>query len=116
MTRSPVSRYKYIPTENFKFQKFLDLIFRSKMNMDDIKDEILKYVQALETNYTESIRELKLNIDREKGKQRRVLAERVNLNNEKNDLEALFVDCIEEVRKDIMKRRLTNEIYNKKKF
>ena len=84
--------------------------------MDDIKDEILKYVQALETNYTESIRELKLNIDREKGKQRRVLAERVNLNNEKNDLEALFVDCIEEVRKDIMKRRLTNEIYNKKKF
>jgi hypothetical protein len=26
------------------------------------------------------------------------------------------VECIEEVRKDIMKRRLKNEIYNKKKF
>jgi hypothetical protein len=40
----------------------------------------------------------------------------VNTTTEKNDLENLFVDCIEEVRKDIMKRRLKNEIYNKKKF
>jgi hypothetical protein len=32
----------------------------------------------------------------------------------RNELENLFVDCIEEVRKDIMKRRLKNEIYNKK--
>lgn len=31
-------------------------------------------------------------------------------------MESLFVDAIEEVRKDIMKRRLKNEIYNKKKF
>lgn len=35
---------------------------------------------------------------------------------EKNELETLFVDCIEEVRKEIMKRRLKNEIYNRKKF
>lgn len=34
----------------------------------------------------------------------------------KNDLESLFVECIEEVRKEIMRRRLKNEIYNKKKF
>ena len=47
---------------------------------------------------------------------RKVQAEKVNVNTEKNELESLFVDCIEEVRKDIMKRRLKNEIYNKKKF
>jgi len=35
---------------------------------------------------------------------------------EKSELEGLFVECIEEVRKEIMKRRLKNEIYNKKKF
>lgn len=35
---------------------------------------------------------------------------------QKNELENLFVECIEEIRKDIMKRRLKNEIYNKKKF
>jgi len=44
------------------------------------------------------------------------MGERVNQNTERNDLETLFVDCIEEVRKDIMKRRLKNEIYNRKKF
>lgn len=47
---------------------------------------------------------------------RKFHAEKVNGHTEKNELESLFVDCIEEVRKDIMKRRLKNEIYNKKKF
>ena len=59
---------------------------------------------------------MKLVIDREKNKIRKVVADKVNDNTEKNELESLFVDCIEEVRKDIMKRRLKNEIYNKKKF
>ena len=35
-TRSPQSRYKYIPTENIKFQRFMDLIFKSKMEKEDI--------------------------------------------------------------------------------
>jgi len=105
-----------MPTENMKFSKFLDLIFNSKMQKDDIKGEITKYVQALESNYMETIKELRIHIDREKNKARKVTADKVNENTEKNELEGLFVDCIEEVRKDIMKRRLKNEIYNKKKF
>ena len=55
-------------------------------------------------------------LDKERLKGKRVVADKVNENTEKNELEGLFVDCIEEVRKDIMKRRLKNEIYNKKKF
>jgi hypothetical protein len=73
-------------------------------------------VQALETNYTETIKELRQSLDKERLKAKKVQADRVNENTEKNELEGLFVDCIEEVRKDIMKRRLKNEIYNKKKF
>jgi hypothetical protein len=72
MTRSPMSRYKHIPTENMKFQKFLDLLFHSKMQRDDIKDELLKYVQALETNYTDLIKELKVQLEKEKGRARKV--------------------------------------------
>lgn len=34
----------------------------------------------------------------------------------KSEIEQLFVDCIEEVRKEVMKRRLRSELYNKKKF
>ena len=55
-------------------------------------------------------------LDKERLKSKKVVADKVNENTEKNELEGLFVDCIEEVRKDIMKRRLKNEIYNKKKF
>lgn len=44
MTRSPTSKYRHIMTENIKFTKFLDLLFKSKMTKDDIKDEIAKYV------------------------------------------------------------------------
>lgn len=86
------------------------------MSKDDIKDEISKYVQALETNYTETFKELRGQLDRERLKNKKVVADKVNEGAEKNELEGLFVDCIEEVRKDIMKRRLKNEIYNKKKF
>ena len=57
-----------------------------------------------------------LEIEREKNKLRKQQSDKVNVSSEKNELESLFVDAIEEVRKDIMKRRLKNEIYNKKKF
>ena len=86
------------------------------MQPQEVKDEIIKYVQALETSYTDAIRDLKSIIDRERDKQKKVNAEKINTATEKNELENLFVDCIEEVRKEIMKRRLKNEIYSRKKF
>ena len=43
-------------------------------------------------------------------------SEKINAIAEQNDIENLFVECVEEVRKDIMKRRLKHEIYNKKKY
>jgi len=39
-----VSRYANVATENLKFDKFMDLIFHSKMQPIDMKDEIKKYV------------------------------------------------------------------------
>jgi len=81
-----------------------------------VKDEIIKYVQALETNYNELIRSFKDIIDRERAAQRKAVSETTNARVERNDLEQLFVECIEEVRKEIMRRRLKNEIYTRKKF
>ena len=67
-TRSPISRYRNIPTKNIKFEKFIELIFKSKMQTFEVQQEIIKYVQALETSYTDAIRDLKVVIDREKAK------------------------------------------------
>lgn len=49
-------------------------------------------------------------------RKRGAIAQTVNTTQDRNEMETLFVGCIEEVRKDIMKRRLKNEIYNRKKF
>ena len=86
------------------------------MPTDDVKEEIIKYVQALETSYTDAIRDLKAIIDKEKKQAKKVIGDRINMSTERNELESLFIECIEEVRKEIMKRRLKNEIYNRKKF
>ena len=48
-----------IPTENLKFNQFLEILFSSQMTKDEIKCETRDYVQVLETNYTDKIRELR---------------------------------------------------------
>ena len=70
----------------------------------------------METNYNSTIRDLKSLINKEKLKVKRSSFEKVNEVSQKNELESLFVECIEEIRKGIMKRRLKNEIMNKKKY
>lgn len=47
------------------------------MEQEDIKTEILKYVQALETNYTDSIRELSVKLENEKNKMKKQNYEKV---------------------------------------
>lgn len=61
-----------MPTENAKFGKFLELIMKSKMTKDDVQTEIVKYVQALETNYMETIKELRGGLERERLRAKKV--------------------------------------------
>ena len=60
------SQYSQMVTQNKKFEIFLDAIFKSKMPAVEIKDHIVKYVQALETSYSEAVRDLKDAIEKEK--------------------------------------------------
>lgn len=57
------SQYKAIPSENLKFQQFIDLLFNSKMPKEDIKFEIICYVQALETSLNDTISEFKMKLE-----------------------------------------------------
>lgn len=109
---SMISRYaSVVPiSENIKFNQFIDALFGSKMTNDDIKQEIKAFVEVLETNYNETISDLKLQIERLQKKLRKAKGDKANTQIEKTEFEALFVECIEDVRKEIMKRRLKNEI------
>jgi hypothetical protein len=110
------SRYRNIPSENIKFQQFIDLIYESKMEKDDQKFEVLNYVQALETNYNDTIKEQKQRGERLKNQLRKEKSKNVNEVIERGDLENLFVDCVEDVRRNVIKRRLKAEIIGKKKI
>jgi len=60
MNQNAFSRYSKIPTENVKFEKFVDLLFASRMAPEEIKTELKTYVKVLETNYNDTIKELKI--------------------------------------------------------
>jgi len=106
-----VSRYAHIPTDNQKFRQFIDALFSSKrLTQDDIQSEIKAYVEVLETNYTDTIREQRAHIDRLQKKLRVVKGDKTNSVIEKNEIESIFVECIEDTRKEILKRRLKNEM------
>jgi len=64
------SRYRYgmIPTENLKFTQFLDILFSSYMTPEEIKQETKDYVQVLETNYTDKLRAMKIELEKYKKK------------------------------------------------
>lgn len=53
-----MSHYSKIPTENLKFEQFLEVIFGSKMKNSDIRHEVKEYVSVLETNYNDKIKDL----------------------------------------------------------
>lgn len=116
MTKYSESRYRNIPSENLKFQQFIDLIFESRMQKEDVKFEIISFVQSLETNYNDTINEHKIKCERLKANLRKEKAKHVNDVIHKGDLENLFVDCVEDVRRNVIKRRLKAEIIGKKKI
>lgn len=81
-----------------------------------MKFEILNYTQALETNYTETIKNLQIRNERLRNQLRKERSKNVNNVIERGDLENLFVDCVEDVRRNVIKRRLKAEIIGKKKI
>jgi hypothetical protein len=112
------SRYRQgtIPTENLKFSQFLDILFTSGMTKSEIKIESQSYVQVLETNYTDKIRDCKIEIEQLKRRVASIKTKKTVDTMEKNDLEQLFVRCVEDMRKEIIRRRLKAEVSARKKM
>lgn len=110
------SRYHQIQTENMKFQEFIDMIFDAHMPKVEMKSEIVSYVQALETNYNETIKGEKIKVEKLRKDMRKEKSKTVNETLEKSALENLFVESVEDVRRNVIKRRLKSEIIGKKKI
>ncbi len=103
-------------TQNKRFENFLNTLSKSRMDQEAKQEETVKFVRTIETNYMDTIVALKDKMSKVEKLARKKVAHNAQTLNTKTELEAVFVDCIEDVRKEIMRRRLRNEIYSKKKF
>ena len=70
----------------------------------------------LETNYTDKIRDCKIEIEQLKRRVASIKTKKTVDTMEKNDLEQLFVRCVEDMRKEIIRRRLKAEVSARKKM
>lgn len=80
------------------------------MSDEDKKREAISYLEALETNYTQTIRDMRSQVDRLQMKLKLARSSKAKTVVEKSEIESVFIESIEEVRKEIMKRRIKNEM------
>ena len=85
------------------------------MTSDQMRHETIQYVRILETNYNERIKTLQQQLEKLRKHAQSDRVKNVGKDVEKRDLEQLFVDCVEEVRKEIVRRRLKIEFANRRK-
>jgi len=57
---------------------------------------------------------LKNQLNSEKRKSQKMIVQRSNIITEKNELEMLFLECVDETRKEILRRRQTQTVAKKK--
>jgi hypothetical protein len=86
----------------------LEYIQKNTSSIDQLLYDLEKFFNDLEIKYKESLRHVKNNLDAEKKKFKSVSANQNSLFFVKTDMENLFLDCVEEVRKEISKRKTQN--------
>ena len=64
-----------------------------------------------EAKHIDTVKQLKTQLDQEHKQLRQMRAEKVNFLSQRNELEEFFLQCIEEVRKEIVKRRSISSAY-----
>jgi hypothetical protein len=85
-----------------------DLIQKAQGKTAEVFYEIEKYLKNIEERYEDRIAKVKFDLKEEK---KRILSVSVQKSSdyfEKSELEALFLECVDEVRKDVIKRRTQN--------
>ena len=102
---------------NKKFENFIDELFDLKLEEYQTKEEIVKYLTVIENFYTDKIHKNRSDFEKKLKRINKQQAQsgKVSMFVERTELEQVFTDSMQEVRKQILKRRIKNEvIYNNK--
>ena len=106
---------KFVP--NSKTGEIIEDLYNKHGSQGNFLNELETYFHDLEVKYNESIRHLKSLVDVEKKKVKQITAQHSSNFFVKSDLENLFLECVEEVRKEISRRKaksLVDQKYSKR--
>jgi hypothetical protein len=102
---------KFSPSS--KTGEVIEEIFNKYFNQGTFLQELEKFFYDLEVKFNDSIRHLKTSLENEKKKVKQITAQQSSTFFVKSDLENLFLECVEEVRKDISRRKAKNLVDQK---
>jgi hypothetical protein len=103
---------QFVPTTKIG-SHILELLQKHPLKDAEFFYELEKYLDAQETRYKEAVAQAKLTLNTEKKKLQSVSAQQASTFFAKNELEELFHECVEIVRKDV-KNRKTKSFLNQK--
>lgn len=100
-------------TPSSKTGEIIEDLYSKFFNQGSFLFELEKFFHDLEVKYNDSIRFLKGSLESEKKKVKQVTAQQSSMFFVKSDLENLFLECVEEVRKEISRRKAKNLVEQK---
>lgn len=80
-----------------------------------MKKEIINYMQVVESFYTDKLHKIKSNFEKQIKQIKKKQADQINPVVDRTELEKVFISALDELRKQILKRRLKQEIKLKNK-
>jgi len=91
----------------------LEVLQKHKRKSKEFLEELERYMEAQESKFHESVKHYKSIIENEKKKIINLNAKKNNAFVQKSDLEGLFLECVEEVRKEVLRRRAKSLLQQK---
>lgn len=102
-----------ILNENSNMNNFGNLIYNN--NLEDFDVNNIQFLNSKEKDkIIKIIEKLKFELKKERTRNNKIIGEFNKILLDKNKLEKIFIECVEEVRKDIMHRKLKDNLNNTK--
>ena len=102
--------------KNIKISTFVDELFQEQISDYEKQEILITYMTDLEQGYANTVSQSKSLLNKEKQKVQRLKSIKPNEFVKKSEYEALFLDCVEESKKFIMKRKLQTALNTGKGF
>ena len=90
---------------NIKFKAFANFLKNLNLSFEEIMEQIEGYIENLNKKYLAIYNNIKQQLEKEKNDSKRENSEKSNYLYQRNELEEIFFNCVQEIKKEIVKRK-----------